>query len=154
MTAPRVTRLAGEARKVMTSARSAGATQRRWSASGIAARFAGVSRTEGATALTQISSSVVSCASAWVSAATADLDGRIRRIGKAVELGGYQVRHVADRIAGAQRRDDRPAEGARATSDDDVAACEVNHGDDPRCRRFGPLWRVPPAEARGELVGF
>ena len=40
----------------------------------IAARFAGVSSTEGATALTQICSSVVSCASAWVSAATADLD--------------------------------------------------------------------------------
>src|SRR5271169_1096527 len=39
----------------------------------IAARFAGVSRIEGATALTQISSSTVSWASAWVSAATADL---------------------------------------------------------------------------------
>ncbi len=46
----------------MISARSASATHRLWSASGIAARFAGVSRIEGATALTQISSSTVSWA--------------------------------------------------------------------------------------------
>src|SRR5271154_2224279 len=58
----------------MTSARSAGDTQREWAASGIAARLAGVSRIDGATALTQICSSLSSCASAWVSAATADLE--------------------------------------------------------------------------------
>src|ERR1700693_4200141 len=71
MTAPRVTRLSGEARNAITSATALGATQLEKSASGIAARLAGVSRTEGATALTQISSPAVSWAIAWVSAATA-----------------------------------------------------------------------------------
>src|ERR1051326_6324322 len=69
--APRVTLLSGEARKAMTSATAAGLTQLLKSASGIAVRLAGVSSTEGATALTQISSAAVSWAIAWVNAATA-----------------------------------------------------------------------------------
>src|SRR5216683_7448426 len=73
MTAPRVTRLSGEARKAITSATALGATQLVKSEAGIAARLAGVSSTEGATALTQISSPEVSWASAWVIAATAAL---------------------------------------------------------------------------------
>src|ERR1051325_7724345 len=71
MTAPRVTLLSGDVRNTLTSATALGATQLAKSASGIAARLAGVSSTDGATALTQISSPAVSCASAWVIAATA-----------------------------------------------------------------------------------
>ena len=55
----------------MTAATSATLGQASKSASGMAARFVGVSRIEGATALTQITSSLSSSASAWVCAATA-----------------------------------------------------------------------------------
>ena len=53
-TAPRVARLSGEARNAISSAAAPGDTQRPCSASGIAARLAGVSRIDGAIALTQI----------------------------------------------------------------------------------------------------
>src|ERR1051325_10992490 len=66
-------RAAGDARNAMTSATADGATQLLKSASGIALRLAGVSSTDGATALIQISSPAVSWASASVIAATAAL---------------------------------------------------------------------------------
>jgi len=37
---------------------------------------------------------------------------------------------MADRVAGAQRPDDRPAKGARPPGDDNVTACKINHIDD------------------------
>ena len=70
---PRVTLLSGEARKAIVRATSSTLGQAAWSAPGIAWRFAGVSRIEGATALTRMSSFATSSASATVSAATAAL---------------------------------------------------------------------------------
>src|SRR5581483_6803446 len=72
-TAPRVTLLSGDARKRIVAATSSTLGQAATSAFGIAARLAGVSMIEGATALTRMSCRATSSASATVSAATAAL---------------------------------------------------------------------------------
>src|SRR5215470_10853335 len=72
-TPPRVTLFSGEARKAIVAATSSTLGQAAKSAFGMAARFAAVSRMEGATALTRIPSLATSSASATVSAATAAL---------------------------------------------------------------------------------
>ena len=69
-TAPRVTALSGEARNRIVAATSSTFGQASKSAFGIAARLAGVSMIEGATALTRMPSFATSSASATVSAAT------------------------------------------------------------------------------------
>ena len=53
-------------------------------------------------------------------------------MGKVDEFGGDEIWHMANRTCGAQRRDDRPAERARAAGDNDVAAGKIDHDDDPR----------------------
>src|SRR6516164_11171524 len=70
---PRVTLLSGEARNTMVDATSSTLGQAAKSAFGMAARLAGVSMIEGATALTRMPDLATSSASATVSAATAAL---------------------------------------------------------------------------------
>jgi hypothetical protein len=48
---------------------------------------------------------------------------------KTVEFGGHQIGNVTNRVCGAQRADDRAPEGACATGYDNMAVCEINHGD-------------------------
>ena len=72
--APCTARAASEARKRMTSARSAGATQRDGSASGIERRLSGVSMIVGSTQLTLMPRSLNSAAIASVRRITADFD--------------------------------------------------------------------------------
>src|SRR6516225_2710621 len=73
ITAPRVTRFSGEARKRIVAATSSTLGHASWLAFGMAWRFCGVSMIEGATAFTRIPFPTTSCASASVSAATAAL---------------------------------------------------------------------------------
>jgi hypothetical protein len=70
MTAPRVTVFSGDARNRIVAATSSTLGQDAKSAFGIAWRLSGVSKMEGATALTRMSSCASSAARAVVSAAT------------------------------------------------------------------------------------
>src|SRR5665213_2900539 len=87
--APRVTRLAGEARNAMVAATSSTLGQSSNLALGMAARLAGVSMIEGATALTRMPSPATSSASAWVSAPAAAPHGAQRR--RRAQLAGDQI---------------------------------------------------------------
>src|SRR5579859_273068 len=71
--APVVTLLSGEARKAIVAAISSGLGQAAWSALGMAARLAGVSMIDGATAFTRMLRAATSAARDWVKAATAAL---------------------------------------------------------------------------------
>src|SRR5262249_39621754 len=70
---PRVTLLSGEARNTMVRATSSTLGQEAWLALGMSLRLVGVSRIEGATALTRMFLPATSSASAMVSVATAAL---------------------------------------------------------------------------------
>jgi hypothetical protein len=54
---------------------------------------------------------------------------RIRRKRETVEFGSQEIRHVTNRVCGAQRADNRASEGTRAAGYDNMAVCEINHGD-------------------------
>ena len=58
---------------------------------------------------------------------TGDPYARVRCVGKTVELGGNEVRYVTDRIGGAQRADDCPAEGARPALEPRLGAGMVGY---------------------------
>ena len=83
-----------------------------------------------------------------------DVHAGVVPMGEGVELGGDQIGQVADGAGGAQRPDDRAAEGAGAPGDDNMAAGKIDHDHDPRkislgiivaragLRRQGLAWRA------------
>ena len=104
-------RAASEARKTITCARSAGATQRRGSAFGIAARFSGVSMIVGSTQFTLMFFSRSSAAIVSVRRITALFEAMAKAL---LEWETIDADQIADIMAGKPPRAPKPA-GSQAT---------------------------------------